>query len=72
MFGHGVAGSYGGSSSSFFKNLHTNFQSGCTHLHFQPQCVRITCFPHPDMNVLPFYPFTTFIDMSIHGNGNSD
>ena len=47
-----ISGSYGSSTSSFLRNLHTDLHSGCTSLHSHQQCKRAAFSLHSFQDIV--------------------
>ena len=57
----GIAGSYGGFTPSFLRNLHTIFHSGCINFHSYKKCKQVP-FSHTLSSI---YCFVVFLMMAI-------
>ena len=54
----GIAGSYGGFTPSYLRNLYIIFRSGCVNLHSQQQCKRVPSLfstPSPALLLVDFW-----------------
>jgi hypothetical protein len=50
-----IAGPWGSSVFSFWRNFHSVFHSGCTTLHSHQWCIRVPFLPHSHQHLLLFF-----------------
>jgi hypothetical protein len=67
---NGIVGSYGSSSFSFLRSLHTVFHSGCTSLYFPQQCIRVAYPLHSYQHFLFLFFFIIAILSRVRWNLN--
>ena len=58
---NGIVGLYGSSTFNVFRTLHTVFNSGCTNLHSQQDCIKVPLSPCPHTTLVIYCLLMTAI-----------